>query len=375
MDKPCKVLHIVLTHGGGVEVYTRMLIEHTYQRFETVLICAPEYNKQILPAGSCITYDVDVPREISLPADNRAARVIRQIIKKEQPDVLYCHSSMAGAIGSIAALGVGCKILYNPHGWSFDMSISKKKKFFYRMLEKLLAKRTDKIVTISEYEKKIALTNKVCKENKLQVILNGINLEKSRADKAERAAFGYGGHEFIIGCSARLSEQKDPLLFAEVAGRIAEKCPRARFIWVGDGDLRDAFIAALKKNNVFEKTMMTGWVDRPCKYISLFDVAVLFSKWEGFGLCLAEYLALGKPVVATNVGAVSEIVQDGICGRLVNDRDPKRLSDQILSYASAENLSGVGQQCIKISGNFDFKITADQTIKLIAGLSGGEVRR
>ena len=368
MDRHGKVLHIALVHGGGVEVYTRMLIEHTYKNYKTVLICAPEYNKALLPENACTIYDVDVPRNISLSQDLKAAFKIRKIIKKEEPEVVYCHSSMAGAIGRIAAMGLSCKVVYNPHGWAFDMAVSSKKKAFYRLLEKILARKTDRIVTISEYEKRIAIKNKICKEDKIEVILNGIDLKKCRAVKEERAALRYKETDFIIGCAARLSEQKDPLLFAEVAGCVTQKCPDACFIWVGDGEQKENFITALKKNHVFDKTKITGWVDNPCEYIAFFDVAVLFSKWEGFGLCLAEYLALGKPVVATNVGAVSEIIQDGICGKLVEHRDPERIADEILAYRQCKDLKDIKQECMKSAEKFDFKITAQKTVKMIANL-------
>ena len=368
MDTHCKVLHIALSHGGGVEVYTRMLIEHTYKNYDTVLICASEYGKELLPANACTVYDLDVPREISVSKDLQAVLKIRKIIKKENPDVLYCHSSMAGAVGRIAVMGLGCKVIYNPHGWSFDMDISSKKKTFYRFMEKILAMITDKIVTISEYEKRIALKNKICNKNKIEVIYNGIDLDKCKSIKTERAKFGYEEKDFIVGCAARLSDQKDPLLFAEVAGCIAKKHPDARFVWVGDGELREDFITALKKNNVFDKTAITGWVNNPYEYIAIFDVAVLLSKWEGFGLCLAEYLALGKPVAATNVGAVSEIIQDGICGSLTESRNPELIADKILAYKQCRNINDISQKCIKSSEKFDFKTTADKTVKMIAGL-------
>lgn len=368
MDTHRKVLHIALVHGGGVEVYTRMLIEHTYKYYDTVLICASEYNKKLLPENACKIYDVDVPREISLSKDLKAALKIRKIIKKENPDVVYCHSSMAGAAGRIAQIGLGCKVIYNPHGWSFDMAVSAKKKTLYRLSEKILAAATDKIVTISEYEKRIALKNKICNENKIEVILNGIDLDKCKAVKVKRAELGFCEKDFIIGCAARVSEQKDPLLFADVAGCIAKKHPDARFIWVGDGELKEEFTAALKKNNVFDKTTITGWVDNPYEYISIFDVAVLFSKWEGFGLCLAEYLALGKPVVAANTGAVSEIIQDGICGKLADCRNPELLADEIMRYKQCQNLDDIRRKCIELSERFDFKITADKTVKMIAEL-------
>lgn len=368
VDGRGKVLHIALAHGGGVEVYTRMLIEHTYSYYETVLICASEYNKKLLSANACKIYEADVPRKISVSKDIKAVLKIRKIIKKENPNVLYCHSSMAGAIGRMAAIGLKRTVIYNPHGWAFDMAISSKKKMFYRFTEKILALITDKIVTISEHEKRIALKNKICDEDKIEVIYNGIDLDKCKSLKVERTRFGYKEKDFIVGCAARLSEQKDPLLFADVAGYIAKSHPDTRFIWVGDGELRKDFIAALKKNNVFDKTTITGWVNNPCEYISVFDVAVLFSKWEGFGLCLAEYIALGKPVVATNVGAVSEIIQDGVCGKLIERRNPRVIADEIMAYKQCRNNNDINQRCIKSSERFDFKITADKTIKMIAGL-------
>lgn len=124
----------------------------------------------------------------------------------------------------------------------------------------------------------------------------------------------------------------------------------------------------MKKNNVFDKTKITGWVNNPYEYISIFDVAVLLSKWEGFGLCLAEYMALGKPTVATNVGAVSEIIQDGICGRLADGRDPESIADEIMAYKQCRSIKDINRKCIEISEKFDFKITADKTIKMIAEL-------
>lgn len=363
-----KVLHIALSHGGGVEVYTRMLIERTCEIFDTVLICAPEFNRKRLPENACTVYEADVPREISVRKDVKALFEIRKILRKEAPDILYCHSSMAGAIGRAAATGLSCKTVYNPHGWSFDMEVSPAKKKLYRFSEKLLAKKTDKIVTISEYEKRIALENKICAESKIQVILNGIDIDKCRSVRADRAAFGFGKTDFIIGCAARLSDQKDPMLFARVARCLSEKCPEARFVWVGDGELREEFITALKKNNVLEKTVVTGWTDDPYAYISVFDVAVLFSKWEGFGLCLAEYMAMGKPIVATNVGAVSEIIRDKDCGSLAKCRDPERIAEEILAYRQRQNPRETEQKCRKAAEEFDFKITADKTIKLLYDL-------
>ena len=106
-----KILHIDLTRGGGgVEMYIRMLINATNEDYENVLVCAPECNVKLLQGG-VTHYTVAVPREIFIKQDLLAAKQVRKIIKKEKPDIVYCHSSMAGAIGRGAALGLGCKVV------------------------------------------------------------------------------------------------------------------------------------------------------------------------------------------------------------------------------------------------------------------------
>ena len=72
--------------------------------------------------------------------------------------------------------------------------------------------------------------------------------------------------------------------------------------------------------------------------------------------------------MATNVGAVSEIIQDGICGKLVEHRNPELIADEIMTYKQCQNLNDIKQKCIKSSEKFDFKITADKTMKMIADL-------
>jgi len=366
-----KILHIALAHGGGVEVYTRMLLNQTAEEFENVLICASDYRTDLLKSH-IRTYKIDVPREISMKADLLAARQIRVILKKEKPDILYCHSSMAGAVGRIAALGLSCKVLYNPHGWSFAMDCSERKKRAYIAIERLLSWVTDRIIAISEYEKQAALQNKICKEKKLRLVPNGVDLESCRTGIQDRSRLGFAEEDFVIACCGRISMQKDPILFAEVAGAVARKCPEARFLWVGDGELKDEFIAALAQNGVLEKTKLPGFVERPWELVGTADVAVLFSKWEGFGLVLAEYLALGLPVVATDVGAVSEIVIDGIHGRVIPERAPEILADAILSYRRQRDNAQLRWVLMERACRFTIQRTVSGNISLYRELLSGE---
>ena len=366
-----KILHIALTHGGGVEVYTRLLLNKTSAEFENVLICPSDYQTDLL-MPNIRTYRIDVHREISLKEDLGAVKRVRAILKGEMPDILYCHSSMAGAVGRIAALGLGCKTVYNPHGWSFSMDCHWRKKTVYTAIERVLARVTDRIVAISHHEKQAALQKRICPEKKLRVIYNGVDVDACHSGHKTRKALGYREQDFLVACCGRITQQKDPILFAEVAGAVAKKCPEAKFLWVGDGELRDEFTAALAQNGVMEKTWLPGFVEKPWEVMGAADVAVLFSKWEGFGLVLAEYLAMGLPVVATDVGAVSEIITDGIQGRVIKERDPQILAEVILSYRDRQDKEQLRRVCMEKARQFALENTVLGTIRLYQELAMGE---
>lgn len=367
-----KILHIALVRGGGgVVVYTRMLMNKTASEYKNVLICASDYPTGLLD-DSVKRYVVDVPREISLKEDIGEVKRIRAILKREMPDILYCHSSMAGAVGRIAALGLGCKTIYNPHGWSFSMDCHWYKKTVYTAVEWVLARVTDRIVAISHHEKQMALQKRICPEKKLRVICNGVDVDACQTGHKTRKALGYREQDFLVACCGRISLQKDPILFAEVAGAVAKKCPEAKFLWVGDGELKDEFVAALAQNGVLEKTWLPGFVEKPWEVMGAADVAVLFSKWEGFGLVLAEYLAMGLPVVATDVGAVSEIITDRIQGRAIKERDPRSLAEAVLSYRDRQDKEQLRRVCMEKARQFAIENTVSGNIRLYQELFKGE---
>ena len=357
-----KVLHIALPHGGGVGVYVGTLIENSPNDIENILVCASDFGiGDILE--NCDVYKIDVPREINLKDDFLAVKRIKKLIKQLKPDVIYCHSSMAGAVGRFAAIGRGIPVIYNPHGWSFDIKEkSKKSVLVFRFVEKILAFFTKQIICISEYEKTVALKNHIASDKKIIVLRNGIDLEKGRhlpntADK----------NYFTVGCAARISPQKSPILFADTMGIVAKSEPSARFVWIGDGELREEFEAALKKNGIYEKTEITGWVNDPEKYISRIDVGVLLSEWEGFGLSVVDYLNQGKPTVASEVGGIPEIVTNDV-GILVNSRNPNDFANAILSLLDSKKREEMFSLCKERAQEFDIKITADKTFEIIREL-------
>lgn len=365
MNTKPKVMHISFAGWGGVDIYIRMLIRDTSEQNDIICICPSCCDENYYKNCGARVYNMDLPREISPLEDLKAVFKLRKIIKKEAPQIIYCHSSMAGAVGRLAAIFTKSKVVYNPHGWSFDMSdCGKKKSMAYLLIEKFLAPFTQKIITISDYERNIAIEKKIAPPYKIVTILNGVDTKNISEIKTTKENLGYSSDDIIIGCIARIEEQKDPILFAKVCGEISKKIPNAKFIWVGDGSLRESFEKALKENNIFDKTVITGWTDTPHLYSSVFDVCVLFSKWEGFGLVVAEALSQGKPVVATDVGGISEIIGDCGVGKAVDSRDEKLLAESVIEFINMENKKELETKCIERSKQFDFKITAEQTVKI-----------
>ncbi len=173
-----KIMHIVQS-PGGVERYINMFLKNMdLSKYDNILVCSLDYDRKKYENFVYAFEYVDMKREINLKSDLSAIVHIRKIIKKYNPDVVYLHSSKAGAIGRIANLGFKNRSLYNPHGWAFNMNCSSIKKKIYLYIEKLLAPLCTLIIAISDFEKDCAIENKVCKSEKIKVIYNGIDIDE-----------------------------------------------------------------------------------------------------------------------------------------------------------------------------------------------------
>ena len=115
--------------------------------------------------------------------------------------------------------------------------------------------------------------------------------------------------------------QKAPDVFIKVARKIKESIPDSFFMIVGNGEMEQEIKQYADKYGFLNSLIITGWVDHVLNYVKLFDIAVLFSRWEGFGLVLPEYMLAQKPIVASSVDAIPSIIKDGETGLLVKPDD------------------------------------------------------
>ena len=234
------------------------------------------------------------------------------------------------------------------------------------MVEKMLAPMADKIVCISEYEKKSALEHKICKDNKLVVINNGIDFDEFKTLQPKRRdELGIPANAFVVGTIGRLTVQKAPDIFVKMAKVVKEKIPNAFFIMVGDdigdGKFRGETEAWIKAVGLEDSFLITGWVNNPLDYEGLFDVAILLSRWEGFGLVLPEYMYREKPIVATKADAIPYVVGDA--GLLVEIDDYEAAAESVIKLYEDKGLgSKIIEKGRKRVNLFNAQRTADEHV-------------
>lgn len=329
-----KVMHIAQSAGGVAEYLANLLKYMNKDLYENILVVSNDYNNEEELLRECDKhYFVEMIRKINFKSDIKAIKKIRKIVKNEKPDIIYLHSSKAGALGRLALfLNHKIKIIYNAHGWYFNADIGKKKKI-YQLIEKILAIKADKIIAISNSEYKSALEKKICKRNKLVLIENGIDIKEfedcSNYREIMREKFSIPRGDVLVGIVGRISEQKDPMTSIKAASKIIKENKHIHFMFVGTGDLEQEIIKYSKKNGIDENIIITGWVKDVKKYISAFDIALLPSKWEGFGLAIVEYMVCKKPIITTRVGGIADILNSSDKAFYVEKGDYDNITQKI----------------------------------------------
>ena len=367
-----KILYVAQA-AGGVDRYIRMLLKYLdKEKFENILVCSQDFHEEDYRDLVDSFEQVEMSRAIG-GNDLKAIKAVRALIKKYNPDIVYAHSSKAGAIARVADIGLKNRCVYNPHGWAFNMRCSAKKKAMYTAIEKIAAPFCDKIICISDAEKQSALDKKICRDDKLQVVFNGVDIEayeKGVHGVVKRKDLNIPEDAFVVGMVGRMSPQKAPDVFIKMAKLVKEKVPNAHFIIVGNGN-QEAEIRKYAEDNGFSDSLhITGWVDNPMSYVELFDVACLLSRWEGFGLALPEYMMAGKPIVASSVDAIPNIIRDGENGLLVEVDDAIGANEAVLRIYQEDGLKDrlVAQGLEDVHSRFNARRVSEEHGKLFERL-------
>jgi glycosyltransferase involved in cell wall biosynthesis len=263
---------------------------------------------------------------------------LSRLLFREQPDVVHTHTAKAGALGRLAAAVYNatrprrtrCLVVHTFHGHVLSGYFGRVGNAALRLSERALALVTDQVITISTRQQEdITRRFRVAPPAKTVIVPLGLDLTPLSAlarsdDSKER--FGFAPDTFVFGYVGRFVAIKDLDTLLGAFARVAQSLPNARLALVGDGVLRAYLGNVVSSLGIVDRVRFVGWrLDLAAVY-SAFDALVLSSRSEGTPVAVIEAMAAGVPVVATAVGGVADVLDDGRCGLLVPARDPDELA-------------------------------------------------
>ena len=276
----------------------------------------------------------ELGREIHWQDDPIAFWKIFRLLRQIRPTIVHTHTAKAGMLGRVAAKLAGVPIIVHTfHGHVFHSYFSPRKTQFFLSIERTLAKFSDAIITISPKQRQEILGYGIGTSEKVRQIGLGLELqpfvECDRLRGMLRRELQVDDDVPLIGIVARLVPVKGHAYFLDAAHIVAQAFPNARFLIVGDGELRQELEAQADALQIRQHVIFLGFRrDLPHIYADL-DVIALSSLNEGLPVTLIEGLAAGKPAVATNVGGVGDLVLHGKSGLLVPSKESRALADAL----------------------------------------------
>jgi glycosyltransferase involved in cell wall biosynthesis len=352
--RPIRVLRVIARlNMGGPALHVTYLARGLAERgYETTLVAGDVARGEESMAFVADRAGVEVvrlpglSRELSPVRDAVAAWRVARIIRRVRPDIVHTHTAKAGAVGRAAALLAGTRrrpvVVHTFHGHVLRGYFGRAGTQLFRAIETLLARATDRLIAVSPEVRDELVALHVAPRAKFSVVRLGIELEprvRFDGDAAEvRRRHGIPADAFVVGWFGRMTAVKrtDDLLTTLAALR--QSGTDALLLLVGDGDDRARLEQRAHDLGLARFCFFVGYQEEVAPWYAVCNAVVLTSASEGTPVTIIEALAAGRPVVATDVGGVRDVVDDGETGFLIPAQDTDALAERLRVLANDAGL-------------------------------------
>ena len=315
---------IVLVHGLSLESNMTDAEMHIVEEGVAV---AREKGVRFVTVSSLI-------RRISPIKDLRALLSMLWLILKEKPYVVHTHSSKAGILGRLAATLARVPIVvHTPHGHVFYGHFNRLLSRIFLWIEKICAVFTDRIIALTNGEKEDYLKFSIGRSRKFAIVHSGVDVHRYMRHKIdvieEKQELGLQPNGFVIGFVGWLLPVKGPIHLLNALSKVWPEHPDVSLVFIGKGDLDVDLRTRVLELRADDRVRFLGWRDDIETIMQIIDLLVLPSLNEGMGRVVVEAMAAGKPVVASKVGGIPDLIEHGKTGFLVPAADRDALAEAI----------------------------------------------
>jgi len=345
------VCHVLEATEGGTRQYLRdVLLGLSAERFEQTAVVStlrtPEFGEDIerfREAGVRVEV-VEMVREVDREQDLRAYRELREFFRANAFDIIHTHSSKAGLLGRFAAWRARNRALrvHSPHAFAFEMDLPPSRKMLFLNAERIAGRLTHLLVCTCEGEREIAVRTRIVRPGRAAVVRTGVDLKRFHPQPDAhriREDLGLPDRHRIVGTVGAIVEQKGHRTLVEAAPRVIDEMPHTTFVVVGSGVLREELEARVNELGLGRRFRFLGQRDDIPRVLATFDLFAMPSLWEGMPYALVEAMAVGVPVVGSDIPGIADICRPQETGRLAPAGDPDALADAICLALSEEGKS------------------------------------
>jgi len=307
------------------------------------------------------------------PQNFKAISQLKDIIRQGGYDIIHCHTPMGAVAARVAAKRAKTKapVIYTAHGFHFFKGAPKMNWMFFYPVEKMLAHRTNTLITINSEDYNLARNkNFKVKDDIIKINGVGVDLDKFTAATVEtkkklREEYGYADDAFILIYPADLVTGKNQAMLFNVVRKLITKIPAIKLLLPGQPKMGEEYRNMVSEMGITDYVEFLGYRRDIPNLVTLSDISVSASRREGLPVNLIEALAIGKPIVATNVRGNNDIVADGVNGYIVGLDNVDQMAEKILKiYENPDVAKKMGEESVKLSKKYSINSVNKSLVKV-----------